>query len=70
MQITDAWGSLQVQQGVLLAPGHLVVTAPPSTTGHHITGPGYTLELTPGWQIVPSSRKGSYELQHAPGPQP
>jgi len=66
MQVTDDWGSLQAQQGVLLAPSHVVIAVPPSTTGAHITGPGYTLDLNPGWKIVPSSRSGSYELHYTP----
>jgi hypothetical protein len=64
MQATDDWGSITVEDGALFGSGHLSVTAPTSTTGSHIVGAGYTLDLNPGWQVVPGSRAGSFTVKH------
>jgi hypothetical protein len=44
-QVSDAWGTLEVQQGTLLTSDRhsLRVAAPASVAGTHLTGPGWTL---------------------------
>jgi len=39
------------------------VAAPAKTDGQHIKGPGYTIDLTPGWKVVPAAKAGSFALQ-------
>ena len=62
-----AWGTLDVKQGVLLPPdfSRAVVAAPKDIKGPHVEGPGWTLDLAPGWSVVPADRAGSYTLKKA-----
>ena len=52
MQAKDAWGSLEVTDGAILTAdfSSIIVAAPPSMQGTHLRGPGWTLQLEPGWQ--------------------
>ena len=63
--LTDAWGTLDVKDGVLVPTdfSNATVAAPASATGSHITGPGWTLDLAPGWHLVPAAKPGSYVVQ-------
>jgi hypothetical protein len=65
MQVTDVWGTLAVQEGALLAPDmkSVKVAAPAATDGGHVTGPGWTLDLTPGWLIAKGDKPGSFVLR-------
>jgi hypothetical protein len=65
MQVSDAWGTLDVQGGALLAAGlkSVRVAAPSDTAGTLIKGPGWTLTLSPGWHIAPSTKPGSFIVQ-------
>lgn len=60
------WGTLDVKAGVLIAPdfSSAVVAAPKSTAGPHLEGPGWTVDLAPGWTVVPAATPGSYGLHH------
>jgi len=62
---TAGWGTLDVKDGVLLPTdfSHATVAAPKTTTGSHIEGPGWTLDLAPGWQVVPGDKAGSFTLK-------
>jgi hypothetical protein len=62
---TDAWGTLDVKEGVLVPTdfSRATVAAPANATGSHITGPGWTLDLAPGWHLVPGAKSGSYVVQ-------
>ena len=62
---TDAWGTLDVKDGALVPTdfSRATVAAPANPTGSHIEGPGWTLDLAPGWKLVPAARPGSYTLQ-------
>lgn len=67
MRLFDVWGSIDVTQGALMAPDQprLTVSAPSgATTTGTIHGPGWTLKLAPGWQLVPATRKGDFTLRH------
>jgi hypothetical protein len=63
--VTDAWGVLDVKDGALVPAdfSRATVAAPADTNGPHVQGPGWTLDLTPGWHLVPASTSGSYTLQ-------
>jgi hypothetical protein len=61
----DAWGTLDVKGGVLVPADFsgATVAAPANPAGSHIEGPGWTLDLAPGWKLVPGAKPGSYVLQ-------
>ena len=62
------WGILEVANGALIKGqwGSAIVAAPSIVTGNSIKGDGWSLELKPGWKIVPGTRKDDYVLQAAP----
>jgi hypothetical protein len=64
MEVFDIWGSLKAEQGALLSVDMKTVTiaAPSATTSTHITGPGWTLDLAPGWTII-AETPGHYALR-------
>ena len=59
------WGTLDVKAGVLVAGdfSHATVAAPTKTSGQHLEGPGYTIDLAPGWKLMPAAKAGSFALQ-------
>ena len=65
MRITDSWGVLEASNGALMKPdwSAVVVRAPAKTSGMRIEGDGWTLELKPGWKLVPGPRQGDLMLQ-------
>lgn len=59
------WGKLEVESGgALLSPDNrsLRIPAPVDIEARPIRGPGWVLQLAPGWTIRPSERPGSYVL--------
>ncbi len=65
MRITDNWGILEATNGALMKPdwSAVVVRAPANTSGKSIKGDGWTLELKPGWKLVPGPRQGDLIVQ-------
>ena len=61
---TAEWGTLDVTDGVLVPTdfSRATVAAPNDTTGPHVQGPGWTLELASGWSVVPGAKTGSYTV--------
>jgi hypothetical protein len=62
------WGRLRVESGgALLAPDNrsVRVAAPDDPHARPVTGPGWVLQLAPGWTIEPSSRSGSFTVVRA-----
>jgi len=60
---TSRWGKLHVEDvGALLSPDNqsLRVVAPKNAGS--LTGPGWKLELAPGWTIRPSTHPGDFEV--------
>jgi len=64
MRISDDWGILDAKNGALMKPdwSAAVVVAPSASTGSSLKGDGWTLELKPGWKLIPGSRKGDFIL--------
>lgn len=59
---TDDWGTLDVTDGVRIPTdfSSATVAAPADSTGSHIVGPGWTLDLAEGWHLVNGARPGCY----------
>lgn len=63
------WGTLDVKTGGVLASSDFsrgTVSAPTSIKGAHLEGKGWTIDLAPGWSVVPATKSGSYELVKHP----
>jgi hypothetical protein len=62
---TAEWGTLEVVDGVLVPTefSGATVAAPKDTGGKHLEGPGWTLDLAPGWSVVPGAKTGSYTVK-------
>ena len=68
MHIVDDWGTLYARTGALVTPdwSAAIVAAPASVafdSGTRVKGDGWTLDLRPGWKIVPGTRKGDFVVQ-------
>ena len=64
LNITDDWGTLEVQNGALLRSDWRVVTvsAPNQNAGTTVKGDGWTLHLSPGWKVLPGTRSGDFTV--------
>ncbi len=65
IQATDAWGILEASEGALMTPESLCIPAPEDPQSRPLKGAGWSLDLAPGWNLVPDSRKGDYRLVQA-----
>ena len=66
IRIVDVWGILTVSSGGALMNStysKLSIQGPENTNGSLLRGPGWTLELNPGWAITPGERTGDYVLR-------
>jgi hypothetical protein len=63
--VVSGWGTLDVKEGALVPTdfSRATVAAPSDTKGSHISGPGWTLDLAPGWTIVPAAKAGNYMVK-------
>jgi hypothetical protein len=68
MRISDDWGVLEAKDGALMKPdwSAVIVVAPAASTGTSLKGEGWTLELKPGWRLIPGPRKGDLVLDKPP----
>ncbi|HEX7025195.1 MAG TPA: hypothetical protein VF187_10295, partial [Gemmatimonadales bacterium] len=69
LRLADRWGVLQCDvTGGLIAGDfrRALVPAPADTEGRRLTGPGWILELEPGWRVVPGGRRGDWVLREIP----
>ncbi len=69
LRLTDRWGVLlcDVSGGLIAADfRRALVPAPADTVGRRLTGPGWVLELLPGWQLVSGPRPGDWTVRQAP----
>lgn len=60
--VIDQWGKLDASNGLLLAPDMHRAFVPAPKPGSPNAGDGWTLELKPGWKLVPAPRPGDYTL--------
>lgn len=53
LRVADRWGVLQAERGALVDSNwqSVTVAAPTAQTGDRISGPGWTLDLAPGWRM-------------------
>jgi len=68
-RIVDAWGVLTVTDGALIDrnwSGVTVAAPKDAAAAVPLSGPGWTLELSAGWSIVPAARPGDLQLQRKP----
>lgn len=66
LRIVDRWGILVASRGgALISPDwtRAAVPVPADPVSSPPAGDGWTLELTPGWRIVPGSRPGDWTLR-------
>jgi hypothetical protein len=58
--VIDEWGKIAVSGAARITPDfkHVYVPAPAKATDR--SGEGWTLELNPGWKLVPGKRKGDF----------
>ncbi len=67
--IVDEWGELVVKKGALMIQnenGRILqayLSLPDDPKGRPLKGDGWTLDLAPGWAIVPGSREGDFLIQ-------
>ncbi|MEO7026296.1 MAG: hypothetical protein ABI056_01950, partial [Caulobacteraceae bacterium] len=63
--VVSDWGTLDVKTGALVPTDftRVTVAAPKDTRGPRIEGPGWTLDLAPGWSIVPAPKPRSYTVR-------
>jgi hypothetical protein len=62
---TSRWGRLQIDDvGALLSPDNqsIRIVAPSDVTARPLVGPGWRLELAPGWTVRPASRAGDFDV--------
>jgi hypothetical protein len=65
VQVTDEWGLLKTTEGALIVreSGKIVrvqVPVPADAGKMPLTGKGWTLELKPGWELVPQGRPNDF----------
>ena len=68
-RVTDLWGILDVSGGALLNSQwtEVRVPAPIDLRARPLQGAGWTLNLQPGWELVPGPRPGDYRLSPVQG---
>ena len=65
MTASDAWGTLTVSGDALMAPSWTTITvaAPADSAARPLSGPGWRLDLAPGWTLAPGPRPGSFVVR-------
>ncbi|MBS0273686.1 MAG: hypothetical protein JSR55_04630 [Proteobacteria bacterium] len=56
------WGTLTVTDGALLDDAFTVVTVAAPANAQSLSGKGWTLDLKPGWSIVPDGKPGDFTV--------
>lgn len=62
-RITDAWGVLEVEGGGALIDQNFSGVAVAAGEAGALHGPGWKLELAPGWRVVPGARAGDFTVE-------
>jgi hypothetical protein len=65
LTLRDQWGKLDVKEGALIASDfkRAFVAAPSKMEETVLAGPGWELQLAPGWKAVAGTRKGNWRLE-------
>lgn len=60
--VTAGWGTLRAEEGGLLSSDFktITVSAPADGSPRSVRGPGWELELKPGWSLEAATRKGNW----------
>jgi len=68
LRVTDSWGILTVSDGALMGPKFKQVNVgyPSSVQARLVEGPGYTLQLNEGWQVIKEQNSDNYVLLPVP----
>ena len=63
-RVSDVWGVLTVSRGVLITADFkkAFVAASTDPAARPLKGPGWQLDLRPGWRLEPGSRRGDFVL--------
>ncbi len=67
LRVSDDWGVLEAEGGALMKKdwSAVAVNAPVSGDAPRLYGEGWTLQLAPGWTLVPGARAGDFVLAEA-----
>ncbi len=67
MRMTDLWGVLRVENGVLMSPGwdKVSLSIPTRIEGNQVSGDGWTLELASGYSVSKEETGRNYILKKA-----
>ena len=73
IQVSDTWGLLKTTEGALFVRGNggivqVRVPAPTDANTTPLTGKGWTVELKPGWRVVPEGRAGDFAVRQRSEP--
>jgi hypothetical protein len=62
--VTAPWGTLVVSDGALRPKNlnQVIVAAPQKTSGSHLEGQGWKLDLAKGWKVVPSEDSKNFTV--------
>ena len=61
--LADDWGVADAPGGGLILTSFSVhLAAPTDVEGPQLAGDGWTLDLNPGWSVVPGERDGDYRV--------
>jgi hypothetical protein len=67
--LRDAWGELRASEGALISPAFNLLTAARPNPGG-LTGPGWTLSLSPGYRLAGPDAQGVFRPELIPAPPP
>ena len=64
IRVTDNWGILIVEKGVLLSPDwrYASLTIPEKIEEKKVSGDGWVLELNNGYSVIKDENTGNYKL--------
>lgn len=66
--ISDAWGVADAPGGALLLEDlRIHLAAPAHLEGSALAGEGWTVELAPGWRVIPGAREGDFTVTEDKG---
>jgi hypothetical protein len=61
--VSDAWGTIRVEKGARITSDFKHLYVPLSSGAGALRGDGWSLQLSPGWRLVPGKRSGDWTVQ-------